>query len=723
MVEDAPDIALRLSADHLHGFAMAAYSGGRAECRIRRTAVPIVYVDFLSMYPTVNALMELWGVLSAERIETTDATEEVRRTLDGVTADRCFESEFWRQLPVLVQIEPNGDVLLVRAKYGELAWQIGLNVLEEAEPLWYTLADCVASTLLAGKPPKVLQALRLAPSGERQQGMKAVALRNAVAVDPAAEDFFRAVIQQRKSLPEHLPQEEHDRLDQFLKVMANSTSYGIFAEMNRQDLPGDKRARVMVHGLGSTPFLADVAGPEEPGDFCFPPLAAFIAGAARLMLAMLERCVADLGGTYALCDTDSMAIVATEAGGLVPCPGGNERLRRQEAIQALSLRRVDDIVRRFAALNPYDPAAVPGSVLEVEKENYARCGIGGEDHSPDCTCTKIRRQLWCYAISAKRYALVNHDGDGLDVRKCSEHGLGHLLNPTDPESENRDWMRQVWEGITREAFGLSQEEPAWLDHPALSRLTISGPELLRPFADLNAGKPYVDQVKPFNFLLAAHVRPFGHPDNADSERFQLVAPYEADPRQWGRLPWVDRSSGQRYRISTTAQTGGAGVARVQTYRDVLADFRTHPEAKSSGADGRPCGRGTVGLLGRRRVRLVPELLTYVGKESNRLEEVEVGLGHDPDEVYTEYADPGRDSWRALVLPVLRAMQGKALAEATGLSERSIREIRNGHSMPRMTRKACLTRTAATFARARLIESGLRPVDDDLVACAVWLAMR
>lgn len=118
-------------------------------------------------------------------------------------------------------------------------------------------------------------------------------------------------------------------------------------------------------------------------------------------------------------------------------------------------------------------------------------------------------------------------------------------------------------------------------------------------------------------------------------RFQLFAPYEADPRRWLRLPWVDRYSGERYRISTTAETGGVGVARVQTYRDVLEDFLYHPEAKSSGLDGRTCTRQTVGLLGRRVVRSIPELTAHVGKESNRLEEVEAGVEHDPDEIWTE----------------------------------------------------------------------------------------
>jgi hypothetical protein len=85
---------------------------------------------------------------------------------------------------------------------------------------------------------------------------------------------------------------------------------------------------------------------------------------------------------------------------------------------------------------------------------------------------------------------------------------------------------------------------------------------------------------------------------------------------------------------------------------VLEEFRHHPEAKSADVHGRQCGRQTRGLLLRRRVSTRPELLTYVGKESNKLDEVESGLEHDPDEIYTEYRDPRRDPLWTLVLPVL-----------------------------------------------------------------------
>jgi hypothetical protein len=138
------------------GAAASAYFGGRAECRIRRVPVPVVYLDvLLSMYPTVNTLMGLWQFLTAARIGTDDATEETRDLLTNVTLERCFAPAFWQRLPVLVFVEPDCDGLPVRGRYGGGdAWQIGVNVLANGEPRWYTLADCVASTLLAGKPPR-----------------------------------------------------------------------------------------------------------------------------------------------------------------------------------------------------------------------------------------------------------------------------------------------------------------------------------------------------------------------------------------------------------------------------------------------------------------------------------------------------------------------------------------------------------------------------------------
>lgn len=658
------------------GYAMTAYYGGRAECRIRRTPVPVVYLDFLSMYPTVNALMGLWDFLIADYLEVLDVTDEIEALLTTVRLANIFEPTFWRQLPVLVQIEPDGDVVPVRARYdGGQAWQIGLNNLAGGEPRWYTLADCLTSKLLTGTPPRVLKALRLVPNGT-QAGLNPVRLRGEITVDPAEDDFFRHVIELRKSLPAGLTPEDQERLGGFLKVLANSTSYGIFAEMNRQELGKGKKQRVTVHGLDAEPFETDVTGPEEPGAYCFPPLAAFIAGAARLMLALLERCVTDLGGTYAMCDTDSMAIVANARGGIVPCPGGTERLRRKAAIRVLSWEQVEIIRQRFARLNPYDPGKIPGSVLKLEEVNLDTKGN--------------QRPVWCYAISAKRYCLYTMDDQGEpELVKWSEHGLGHLLNPTDPDSEDRDWMRQVWEGLLREELGLPYQWSGWLDRPALSRLTISSPELLKPFSDLNAGRAWPDRVKPFNFLLVGHVRPFGYPIDVDPTRFQLIAPFETDASKWLRLPWIDRYSGKRVAVSTEDEMHDPDQARLQTFRDVVREFRTHPEAKSADSEGRACSRRTVGMLERRLVE--ESYVAHVGKEANKLEEVEAGFERDPETVWTEYDCINRDEWTVTILPVLRGQNLADLARKSGISERQLRTLVLGGSRPRRGTKEQILR--------------------------------
>jgi hypothetical protein len=266
-----------------------------------------------------------------------------------------------------------------------------------------------------------------------------------------------------------------------------------------------------------------------PGEYCFPPIASLITSGARLMLGLLEHAVTTRGGTYAMEDTDSMAIVATESGGLVACLGGSLRLPDgREAIKALTWSDVGEIVDEFRSLNPYDRTVVPGSILKIEDDNF----------NPE---TKRQRQLYCFAISSKRYALFVRDSKGQPtLTKWSEHGLGHLCNPTDLDSDDRRWIPQVWLNIVRRALGLRTRPLPFEQRPAIGRVTISGPAIMRPLATLNEGRPYGKQLKPFNFLLTCHVRAFGHPSGADPDRFHLIAPYESDPERWTDLEWIDQ---------------------------------------------------------------------------------------------------------------------------------------------------------------------------------------
>lgn len=68
----------------------------------------------------------------------------------------------------------------------------------------------------------------------------------------------------------------------------------------------------------------------------------------------------------------------------------------------------------------------------------------------------------------------------------TEHGLGLYMNPIDPDNLDREWIRALWEIIVaRDGLGQAHAMPSWLASPAISRITVSSPALLRPFAALN----------------------------------------------------------------------------------------------------------------------------------------------------------------------------------------------------------------------------------------------
>jgi hypothetical protein len=667
------------------GFAQTAFFGGRTSAHIRNVPVPVVFVDFLSMYPTVNGLMGLWGFVTAREIRVgTKCFREIERFLHSLTPAKLLSPKTWKKLPAFVKVIPDGDILPSRSKYSLVSndWQVAVNYLHasdraDSEGLWYSLPDVAASVLLTGKVPKIIEAFKLVPEG-KQHHLRSVLLSGEVPVNPRTQDLFQTVIEQRKSLSKRksMPREQEDRLNKFLKVFANASSYGIYAEMNRQE--SEKRVKLKCQGIDPEPFECSVMDPEKPGEFCFPPLASLITGAARLMLALLEHCVTELGGTYAMEDTDSMAIVATKHGGFIPCPGGRFIRNGVECVRALSWRQVNQIVKKFEALNPYDRQIISGSVLKIEDDNF----------NPK---TGKQRQIFCYAISAKRYALFTLSKNGspkllrqdMNNKKdhWSRHGLGHLLNPADPEASDRNWTAAVWDSIVRKAVGLKVKKLPFSDLPAIGRTTVSSPFLMRSLESLNAGKPYPAQIKPFNFLATSHVNAFGHPLGVDPEKFHLISPYDSDSRKWLEKEWIDQHSGKRYRITTKGNCGTRYAARVKTYGEVVTEYESHPEAKCADSHGNPCNRQTVGLLQRRHIKV--DQIKSIGKESNSLEAVDEGTAHSELNVYTEYVDPKRTDWIAKIQPALKKPPLAVLVKACvgRLSRRELIELRANRSRP------------------------------------------
>lgn len=370
------------------GIAMQSYYGGRAECRIRRTPVPVIHTDFTSQYPTVNALLGNWNVLISSSVRFTDCTASARKLLSQATLTNAFTKGFWKRLSFFALVRPKDDILPVRTVYesghNKRTQNIGLNYLSSATPIWYAGPDLIASKILTGKAPQILQALQMLP-GKPQRGLKSTNLGSMVEIKPAEMDFYRAVIEQRIA-----HKKRNAALADFLKVLANSGSYGLFVEVNTER---KKKEKTVSYFSGEKRGRVDSNYIEKPGEWYFPPIASLITAGGRLLLAMLEKCVQERNGSYLFCDTDSLCIVGSEQGCCIECPGGPLTRKRKAGIKALSLNEVKSIAQRFRTLNPYDPALVP-EILKIEDVNF-------RDADPQ----QPFRQLVGYAVSAKRYAL------------------------------------------------------------------------------------------------------------------------------------------------------------------------------------------------------------------------------------------------------------------------------------------------------------------------------
>ncbi len=659
----------------LLGVIMSTYYGGRSEVHWRREVVQALYCDFLSMYPTVCTLMGLWRYVIAQGMDWADATDWTRDCLEHIEIEHLQDADFWTALPVLVQVLPEGDIFPVRAKYGgDAQYTTGLNHLSSDTPLWYTLADCMASRLLTDKPPHILKALRFTPK-EMQQGLMPVSIagKSHYRVDPASDDFYRRLIDLRRSVKDRAKNaagSEAEALDSeqlALKILANATSYGIFVELNAEEQ--DEPITVTCYGPNGTGFPVSVHQVEETGKYFHPLLATLITGAARLMLAITERLAMDAGIHWAFCDTDSMALA-----------------KPHDMAEADFRKKAEQVRQWFDPLNPY---MVKGSILNMENANY---------QIKDGKITKILEPLYCWVVSAKRYALFNRDSIGRPIlRKASAHGLGHLLLPyrdsmtgvPDPvvplaEIGVERWQYDLWHQIVAAGIQGIPNQPQLaklpgLDAPAASRYAATTPELLRWFKKHNCGRPYREQVRPFNFLLAFQgQRLVDIPCGADAyfpaispkmSKTKLphlpraVAPYNREPQQ--AVPFCfDRNTGQRVTKN-----------QLKTYRRALAQYHLHPEAKFLDAD-----HTDRGLTQRRHIRVTA--VTLIGKEANRWEE-QFYLGMSP-EAQNEYGMAADEQAQLMghLHQVARTCGQRAMAKAAKVSLRQLSAILQGKAIPK-----------------------------------------
>jgi hypothetical protein len=692
---DKPSKKFNLSPHHL-GIAMQSYYGGRAEVRIRHTQVPVVYTDFLSQYPTVNTLMELWKLLIADNLRIEDATAEVCELLQNLTLKQTFDPKFWIQLRFFAQVQPADDIFPVRTNYAGDNSNIGVNPLQSENSIWYAGPDVVAATLLARKVPKVLQVFRVIPE-DPQTGLKSAALRGAVKIDPIDDDFFKKVVEARAEAKEnpHLSKEERKALRDSLKVIANAGSYGLFVELNpeRTDKSSKTgRTKLNVYS-GEHHFTTTSEIVENPGPWYCPIFGSLITAASRLLLAMLERRVTDLGGSYLFCDTDSMGIVASRDGGLVPCVGGDHSLvDGLDEVKALSWKEVERIVDEFAKLNPYDRSIVKCSILKIEDVNFDENGE--------------QVQTYGYAIAAKRYALwIRPSEDELKLVKVSGHGLGYLFPPIRGFDQTLDapkWVGEAWDWILRGVLQLQREDKFWFERPAMMRFTITTPEVFKALQARNAGHTYADRIKPFNFIVSPVIDRLndGFPSGVDENKFTVIAAYCSDQEKWCDLNWVNIYDGKVFRLGRPGLRLPYEV-KAKTYGDVIRDYQKHPEAKSLAPNETICTSSTAGLL-RRTPVTAADKFAFIGKETDRRWEREDDISLIESKVLQYRAE---ETQRLVADPRLshkaRQTSIRKLAKASNVSEKTVKAFRKGKRVRKSTlRKLQKAMKSTTTSRSQ-----------------------
>jgi len=152
--------------EKIQGIAMQAYYGGRAECRVRCTEVPVVPVDFVSQYATVCCLLGNSDLLTAKRLSFEDATTEVRELVKSMTLDKAFDADRWRRFKFFALVRPEKDIFPVRSVYDGRTQNIGSNYLTSEAPIWFAGPDVIASALETGKAPHIEKAIRIVPHGK-----------------------------------------------------------------------------------------------------------------------------------------------------------------------------------------------------------------------------------------------------------------------------------------------------------------------------------------------------------------------------------------------------------------------------------------------------------------------------------------------------------------------------------------------------------------------------
>ncbi len=371
----------------IKGQLMTGYFGGRCELKFRRTPIEVSALDFLSMYPSLTINMNLWNFIIAEEIKEKEVTEWVINFLSNPDIRVLLIKESWKNFNILVELEPNEEILPVRSNYlaKSNVYNVGVNYFKHEGNFYYAFPDVIASVLLTGKVPKIKKAIEFIPIG-KQESLKETEILG-IKLNPSEDNFIKILIEKRQELKilrdkEQKGSEEYNRYDgmqRALKILANSITYGIFIEVNQQDKESDLNVYAREEFFTKQRL-------EDEGKFFNPLIAVMQVAGARLLLTIAEVYLKDMQSSHAYMDTDSCFVPSSMA---------------------------DELKNLFKPLNPYNFEA---DFFKIEKD-----------------------KVMFYGISSKRYVIYKMVNGRPEIIDYKLHGLGHLLNPYE---KGVDWQKK-----------------------------------------------------------------------------------------------------------------------------------------------------------------------------------------------------------------------------------------------------------------------------------------
>ena len=541
------------------GNLMSAFYAGRVETRIRKTPVPVTYLDCTSTYPTLFSLMEMYPFLTAEKIENSITTEQTQKFLDEITLQDISKKETWRSLATICKVIPDGNMIVpVRSGYGSKKTQnIGVNYLKSIDgtSLWYTLSDLVASKLLTGHTLIIEKAITFTPV-EIQQNIpdEEIEIFKGVTVNPRKENFIEQLIEKRLEMKQSLSSSSEDcdvdkTIQNAIKIIANTASYGIHIQVNSEKSE-KQNEHVAVYGIDDEPFSASqnsLSRKEIPAKHFNPILGVFLPAAARLVLATAESLVTShRDGYVAYMDTDSIMV---------------------------SPKHANEIQEFFQKLNLYSNKDV--KFFKIEKS---------DDGKP------LDNVLF-YGISSKRYVLFENNDkpkNKFNIYKFTSHGFAHLL-----DVDEKQW----WHGILQMHYHPESKQEILDKYDstyAVSKMSITTPNVLKRFSNL----------RPFDKILVGA----GYSTDGKGNAIVPTLPYlDAKKREYVQyMSFTDYSTGEIFSDSVDDT-----VLFWKPLSEMLDDYANHKEAKSGG--------DIVGLLPRLRMKIDRNLIKYVGKEVANLD--------------------------------------------------------------------------------------------------------